>query len=310
MKNQRVLVTGGAGFIGSNLAEELAVENEVIILDDLSSGRMENIKAVIKKDNVEFAYGSITDLNLLQKIAADIDYVFHQAALPSVPMSIKDPISNNNVNISGTLNVLIAARDNEIKKVVFASSCAVYGDPEITPIAETAKLNPKSPYAVAKLAGEFYCGVFSELYNLPSASLRYFNVYGPRQNPKSEYAAVIPRFISNVQDERSPVIYGDGLQTRDFVFVKDVVRANILAAESREIGVFNIGCGGSITIAELASTIIDILGKSIEPLHEEPRDGDIRHSSSDISKAKSLGYEPKYSLKDGLRETIKCFEID
>jgi UDP-glucose 4-epimerase len=308
MKNQRVLVTGGAGFIGSNLAEELTRENEVIILDDLSTGRMENIKELIKKDNFEFIHGSITDLNLLRKISAEIDYVFHQAALPSVPGSIKDPISNNNVNINGTLNLLIAARDNHIKKVIYASSCAVYGDPDVTPITETAKLNPKSPYAVAKIAGEYYCGVFSELYNLPTVSLRYFNVYGPRQNSKSEYAAVIPKFISSVLADRPPVIYGDGLQTRDFVFVKDVVRANMLAAESRKTGVFNIGCGGSITIVELVSTIIHLLGKSIKPLHEEPREGDIRHSSADISKADSFGYEPAYSLKDGLRETIRWFE--
>ncbi len=307
MKNQRVLVTGGAGFIGSNLAEELAEQNEVVILDDLSTGRIENIKDLIKKDNVSFIQGSITDLDLLQKSFKDTDYVFHQAALPSVPESIKDPVSCNNININGTLNVLIAARDNHIKKVVYASSCAVYGDAAITPIFETAMLNPKSPYAVAKLAGEYYCAVFNEVYNLPTVSLRYFNVYGQRQNPDSEYAAVIPKFISNVLDGKPPVIYGDGLQTRDFVSVKDVVRANMLAAESGETGVFNIGGGTSITISELARMIIHLLGKNVEPRHEELREGDIRHSLADISKANSFGYEPAYSLEKGLKETIRWF---
>lgn len=308
MKNQRVLVTGGAGFIGSNLAEELAKENEVVILDNLSAGRIENIKELLKKDNVSFIHGSIIDLDLLQKSFKDIDYVFHLASLASVPGSIENPVSSNNVNINGTLNVLIAARDNQTKKVTFSSSCAVYGDAAITPIAENTVLNPTSPYAVTKLTGEYYCRVFAELYNLPAVSLRYFNVYGPRQNPDSEYAAVIPKFINKIMNGRPPIIYGDGLQTRDFVFVKDVVRANIMAAESRETGVFNIGYGASTTIAELASTIIESLDKDIEPLHEEPRDGDIRHSFADISKAKrAIGYEPIYSLEEGLKETIRWF---
>lgn len=307
MKNQRVLVTGGAGFIGSNLAEELTGENEVVILDDLSTGRMENIKELIKNDNVEFIRGSITNLNLLQRVLADIDYVFHLAAKPSVPESIKDPISNNNVNINGTLNILTAARDNNIEKLVYASSCAVYGDIEIVPIAETAALEPKSPYAVSKLTGEYYCSVFNQIYNLPTVSLRYFNVYGPRQNPNSEYAAVVSKFINNVLNGRPPVIYGDGLQTRDFVYVKDVVRANILAAEENETGVFNIGTGANTTIIELARTIVTLLGKDLEPLHEMPRAGDIKHSSADISKANSFGYEPTYSLEEGLRETISHF---
>jgi UDP-glucose 4-epimerase len=309
MKNQRVQVTGGAGFIGSNLAEELAKENEVVILDDLSTGRMENIKELVEMANVKFIRGSITDLHFLQKNFSNIDYVFHLAAMPGVPESIKDPISSNNVNINGTLNVLVAARDNQIKKVIYASSCAVYGDTTIVPTAETASFNPKSPYAVAKLAGEYYCSTFSEVYDLPTTSLRYFNVYGPRQNPDSEYAAVVPKFIRNVLDGRPPIIYGDGLQTRDFVFVKDVVRANLMAAESRETGVFNIGYGASTTIAELAGTIIESLDKNIEPLYEEPREGDIRHSFADISKARSaIGYEPSYSLEKGLKETIRWYQ--
>lgn len=305
MKNQRVLITGGAGFIGSNLARQLAPENEIVILDDLSTGRMENIKELLKNENVRFIRESITDLEQLQESFKDIDYVFHQAALASVPGSIKDPVASNNVNISGTLNVLAVARDNRVKKVVFASSCAIYGEPKVMPVAETAPPNPKSPYAVTKLACEYYCGVFSEIYGLPTASLRYFNVYGPRQNPDSEYAAVIPKFISKVISGKPPVIFGDGSQTRDFVSVKDVVKANILAAESEEIGVFNIGSGSSVTIAELAGMIVTLLGKNLRPLHEAPREGDIKDSVADITKARAIGYEPGYSLEDGLEETIE-----
>jgi UDP-glucose 4-epimerase len=307
MKDQRVIVTGGAGFIGSNLARKMALENGVVILDDLSTGRMENIKELLKKENVWFIRGSITNLNLLQKSFENIDYVFHQAALASVPGSIEDPVANNNVNINGTLNVLTAARDNQVKKVVFASSCAVYGDPEIMPISEAVQLNPKSPYAVSKLASEYYCNVFSEVYDLPTVSLRYFNVYGPQQDPESEYSAAIPKFISRVMNGRPPVIYGDGLQTRDFVFVKDVVRANILAAESKDEGVFNIGSGVSINVAGLAEAIIDLFGKDMKPLHEAPREGDIRNSFADISKARAIGYKARYSLEEGLRETVEWF---
>jgi UDP-glucose 4-epimerase len=308
MKYQKVLVTGGAGFIGSNLARELALENEVVILDDLSTGRMENIKDLLKMENFRFVRGSITDLELLQGCFKDIDYVFHQAAFVSVPRSIDDPVASNNININGTLNVLIAARDNNVKKVIFASSCAVYGDPEVMPVAETTQINPKSPYAVTKLACEYYCRVFTEVYDLPTVSLRYFNVYGPRQSPESDYAAVIPKFINRLMNGKPPVIYGDGLQTRDFVFVKDVVRANILAAESEENGVFNVGSGASTTVAELAGTIIDLLGRDMKPLHEAPREGDIRDSAADISKAKSIGYEAGYSLEEGLGETVGWFK--
>lgn len=313
MKNQRVIVTGGAGFIGSNLAEELSMDNEVVILDDLSTGRMENIKEILKKKNVTFIGGSIIDLELLQKSFMDIDYVFHQAGMISVPESIKDPILNNRININGTLNVLIASRDNHIKKVVCASSCAVYGDTTIMPIAETTELNPKSPYAVAKLATEYYCGIFNDIYNLPTVALRYFNVYGPKQNPDSEYAAVIPKFINRVITGMPPIIYGDGLQTRDFIFVKDVVRANIMAAESWT-GTFNIGSGVDITIEKLAELIIKVIYTNIsldknqnvplEHLHEASREGEIRHSLSDIGMARYFGYKPIYSLEEGLKDTI------
>ena len=307
MKNQKVLITGGAGFIGSNLAEELALENEVVVLDDLSTGKGENIKKLTGKDNFKFIRGSITDLELLQKISEGIDYVFHLAAKPSVPERIKDPISSNEVNINGTLNLLIAARDHDVRKVVYSSSCAVYGDANAMPVSEMAAVCPKSPYAVAKLTGEYYGRVFTEIYDIPVASLRYFNVYGPRQDPNSEYAAVVPKFISKVMGDTPPVIYGDGLQTRDFVFVRDVVRANILASKTGVTGEFNIGGGNGITILELADKINDLWGKDIKPFHEGQREGEIKHSWADISKARSFGYEPAYSLKDGLRETIRWY---
>ncbi len=304
MKNKKILITGGAGFIGSNLAEELAVDNEVVILDDLSSGRMENIKELLENYNVRFIKGSITDLGLLQRSFIDVDYVFHQAAIPGVPASIVDPAASNSVNVNGTLNVLMAARDNEVKKVVYASSCAVYGDAAVTPIDETTPLAPKSPYAVTKLTGEYYCNVFNEVHALPAVSLRYFNVYGPRQNPSSEYAAVIPKFITKALAEEPLVIYGDGLQTRDFVFVRDVVKANIMAAESRETGIFNIGSGKSVAVNELASVIMKLCGKNLEMAHAEPREGDIRHSQASVERARRINYRPEYSLEDGLKETI------
>jgi UDP-glucose 4-epimerase len=308
MKDQRVLVTGGAGFIGSHLAGELAKENDVIIIDDLSTGSLENIGDLIEKENVNFIKGSITDYDLLKKSFKDMDFVFHLAALASVPESIKNPIASNSVNINGTLNVLMAARDNMVKKVIFTSSCAVYGDTEVMPVPETSPLNPKSPYAVAKLTGEYYCNVFKDIFNLPVISLRYFNVYGPRQNPISEYAAVVPKFIINVMKDKPPIIFGDGLQTRDFVFVKDVVRANILAAQRKESGGFNIGSGISTSIVGLAETIIRVFGKDIEPVHKEARDGEIRNSRADISKAHAIGYKPEYSLEEGLKETIRAFD--
>jgi len=311
---KKVVVTGGAGFIGSHLAEELRERgHSVIIIDNLSTGRKENIASLINSTNsitpqtqgVEFIQGSTTNLTLLQEIFKDVQYVFHQAAIASVPQSLEDPLTSNQANLTGTLNVLLAARDNGAKKVIYASSCAVYGDSPVSPKREDMLPAPLSPYAVAKLAGEYYCQVFQEVYGLPTACLRYFNVFGPRQDPGSQYAAVIPKFISRVSEGNSPVVFGDGEQTRDFVFVRDVVEANILIAEGDATGVFNIGRGESVSINQLAELIIGLVGNSVEPIHEEPRPGDIRHSLADISKAKSFGYEPKYSLEEGLVETIE-----
>ena len=307
MKNKRVAITGGAGFIGSNLAHELATDNTVIIIDDLSTGRIENIAGLTDKENVTFIQASILDLHLLVGVFNGVDFVFHQAAIPSVPRSIEEPLSTNEVNITGTLNVLIAARDNNIKKVIFASSSSVYGNTPTLPKIEDMTPNPQSPYALTKLVGEYYCHIFHEIYHLPTICLRYFNIYGPRQNPNSQYAAVIPRFISMVSQGKSPTIYGDGDQTRDFTFIRDAIRANIIAAESNATGIFNVGTGGNTTINGLAEAIIKSMSKNLQPIYQEPRAGDIRDSLADISKARAIGYEPQYSLEDGLRESIRGF---
>jgi len=306
---KKVVVTGGAGFIGSHLAEEVARRGyHVIILDDLSTGKVENIEDLLGKDNVEFIKGSITELPLLRELFHAIDYVFHQAAIPSVPRSIENPQASHDVNVSGTLNVLLTARENSVKKVIFASSSSVYGDIPTLPKREDMVPQPLSPYAVTKLAGECYCQVFHQVYGLPTVCLRYFNVYGPRQDPNSQYAAVIPSFIKRALEGNPPIIFGDGEQTRDFTFVKDTVEASILAAESDARGLFNIAQGERITINELARLVISIVGKNMEPVHQEPRPGDIRHSLADISRARAFGYEPRCSLKEGLRETIRSFQ--
>jgi UDP-glucose 4-epimerase len=304
---KRVVVTGGAGFIGSNLVAELTKDNEVIVIDDFSTGDLKNIKDLVDNKKIDFIKGSITDLALLQKTCKNVDYVFHEAAIASVTQSIKDPLAINNVNINGTLNVLVAARDNYVKKVVFASSCAIYGNPLKRPIKESAIPDPLTPYALSKLVGEYYCQVFNKIYNLSTVSLRYFNVYGLHQDPAGDYAAVIPKFINQIFDSRPPPIYGDGKQTRDFIFVADVVRANILAVERDVTGVFNIASGRQTSINDLANGIIEIAEKNIKPVYHAPRPGDIKYSLADISKIKNHGYEPKITLEEGLRTTFEWF---
>ena len=309
MKNKCIIVTGGAGFIGSNLVRALEKYNTVKVIDNLSTGYLKNIKDLINNTQIEFIKGNITNLNFLQKTFKDVDYVFHLAAIPSVPRSIINPIKSNHANINGTLNVLIAAKDNNVKKVIYSSSSSVYGDTPTLPKKEDMKPCPLSPYAVSKLTSEYYCQVFTEVYYLPTICLRYFNVYGPHQDKKSEYAAVIPKFITSVLNNNSPVIFGNGKQTRDFTFVKDAVNANILAAKSKETGVFNIAYGKRISINKLAKSIMNIIGKQIKPKYTTPRSGDIRHSLADISKAKrKLEYIPKIEIKEGLEETITWFQ--
>lgn len=306
MSTKKVIVTGGAGFIGSNLVDELSKQHSVTVVDDLSTGKMENI-AHLK--NIDFILGSITDLGLLKRAFEGAEYVFHLAALPSVQRSVDDPLASNAANIDGTLNVLLAARDCGVKKVIYASSSAVYGDEPTLPKREDMMPGPMSPYAVGKITGEYYARVFSELYGLRTVCLRYFNVYGPRQDPASEYSAVIPIFISRILAGKAPVIFGDGNQTRDFAFVRDVVRANILSMEQEQAeGVFNIACGKRTSLNHLAGIIMEILGLEAELIHEKPRPGDIQDSLADISAARNeLGYEPEYDLMSGLKETVDWF---
>ncbi len=307
---KKVVVTGGAGFIGSHLVEELARQGyHVIILDDLSTGRMENIELVLKKENVDFIPGSITDLALLQGLFRGVEYVFHQAALSSVPRSIDDPLAANEVNIGGTLNVLVAARENGVGKVVFASSSSVYGGALALAQSEDMPPNPLSPYAVTKLAGEYYCNIFRQIYGLSTVCLRYFNVYGSRQDPGSQYAAAIPAFMARISQNLPPLVFGDGEQSRDLTFVQDVVRANILAAANNAEGVYNIGSGKNVTINQLAKAILSLAQKDLPLIHEAPRPGDPRYTLADISKARGFGYEPEWTLEDGLRETIKGLKL-
>ena len=305
MKNKKVVVTGGLGFIGSNLVERLIADNEVTIIDDQSTGKSANIEH-LDPVNLNLINASITDLDLTE-VFKDHDYVFHQAALPSVPRSIKDPKRSNEVNITGTLNVLIAARDSGIKKVIYASSSSVYGDTPTLPKSEDMPVNPLSPYAITKATGELYCKVFGDIYGLQTVSLRYFNVFGPRQDPTSQYSAVIPKFIKAILNDESPIIYGDGEQSRDFSYIRHVVDANIQACESDKTGIFNIACGRRITIKELVDMINEITGKDITPTYVESRPGDIKHSLADISKAKAFGYDPKSDFRQELEETIRWF---
>jgi len=305
----KYIVTGGAGFIGSHIVEELAQQHEVVIFDNLFSGKMENIQPFLKKKNVTFVEGSITDLSLLKKIFEGADGIFHEGAIASVPRSIANPLATNEANVTGTLNVLIAARDCGVRKVLFASSSSVYGNTPTLPKREDMTPNPLSPYAVSKLTGEHYLKVFSEVYGLNTLSLRYFNVFGPRQDPKSEYAAVIPRFITKILRQGSPTIYGDGGQTRDFTYVKDVVQANIRAMESDAQGVFNVAYCKRIDLNELASLIMEITGIIVPLVYEPPRTGDVRDSLADIRRAQeAFGYAPEYTVKTGLKETMRWYQ--
>lgn len=305
----KYIVTGGAGFIGSHIAEYLSRNgHEVIIFDNLFTGKKQNIQHLLERKAVTFVEGSVTDIQVLKKIASSVDGIFHEGAIVSVPRSLKNPLATNEANVQGTLNVLLAAHDCGVKKVVFASSSSVYGDTPVLPKQEDMKPRPISPYAVSKLAGEYYCRVFSSAYNLPTVCLRYFNVFGPRQDPFSEYAAVIPKFITRILNDQPPLIYGDGKQSRDFTFVQDVVQANIHAMERDTEGIFNIAYGERHTLNELASTIMELTAKRMAPVYEPVRQGDILHSLADITAARSqLGYSPEYTFKSGLEETVSWF---
>ncbi len=306
----KYLVTGGAGFIGSHLARELVrLEHEVVVLDNLSTGKMENIQDFLEK--IRFVKGSITDLDTVMDCCQGVDCVFHQAALPSVPRSVQDPIKSDEHNIGGTLRVFWAAHQSGVRRVVYAASSSIYGNTKELPKHEGMQPNPMSPYAVNKRVSELYGSVFNNLYGLSTVGLRYFNVFGPRQDPESQYAAVVPKFITLFIDKKAPVIHGDGLQSRDFTYIDNVVEANLAACSAREEAggrSYNIALGGRITVLDLCLKIRDQLGSDIEPVHEETRAGDVRHSQADVSLAREyLGYQGKVDLDEGLRRTVQWY---
>jgi len=301
------LVTGAAGFIGSNSVEELVRRGESVrALDDLSTGYLHNIEAFQGK--IEFLQGSVADEELLAEAMRGVDYVLHQAAIPSVPRSVEEPMRSHEANATGTLKVLIAARDAGVKRLVFASSSSVYGESPTMPKREDMPTQPLSPYAVNKLAGEEYCKVFHRVYGLPTVALRYFNVFGPRQDPTSAYAAAIAAFASAMLAGQRPTVYGDGHQTRDFTFVSNVVDANLLACKTDAANgqALNIACGERISLLDLIAELNFLLGTNLEPIIAPERKGDVRHSLADITPAREkLGYEPKVGLREGLKRTVE-----
>jgi len=344
------LVTGGGGFIGSNIVEELLKRGKKVrILDNFSTGKRENIKKLRdkietfnvedenlaanneksklkgknrgeepgsekvsnnKNNHLEVVEGDIRSYHIVREAVEGVDFILHQAALPSVPRSVKDPITSNEVNVVGTLNILNAAKEAKVKRIVYASSSSVYGDLEVLPKTEDMLPRPLSPYAVSKLAGEKYCQVFTNLYDLETVAFRYFNVFGPNQDPNSQYSAVIPKFINLIKQGKSPVIYGDGEQSRDFTYVKNVVDANLLACgdcrENLSGEVFNIAYGKRVTVNELVQRINQVLKTNVQPVYLDPRPGDVKHSLANIGKARQfLLYEPKIEFEQGLRYTIE-----
>ena len=306
------LVTGGAGFIGSNLVEALLERGHTVtVLDNFSTGRRENLATF--RDRINLVEGDISVLDDARRAVEGVEVVLHQAAIPSVPRSIEDPISSNEANVLGTLNVLVAARDAGVRRVVYASSSSVYGDQAVNhPKVETMTPQPISPYAVGKLAGEYYCQVFHAVYGLETVALRYFNVFGPRQDPGSAYAAVIPLFVSALLRGEPPTVHGDGEQTRDFTFIGNVVAGNLLAAEApaeQAAGrVFNLAAGQRTSLNELVSYLQEILDCQVQPVHTDPRPGDIKHSWADVDRARAhLGYEPQVGFLEGLRRTVAWY---
>ncbi len=307
--NMKILITGGAGFIGSHIADSLLEEgHRVVVIDNLSTGNLENIKHLFLNPKFKFVNGDITNIDTCRTVCEDIDKICHQAALGSVPRSINDPLSSHNNNVNGFLNILIVAKENNIKRVVYASSSSVYGDSDILPKQEDNIGNQLSPYAVTKYVNELYANVFTKSYGLECIGLRYFNVFGPRQNPNGEYAAVIPKFINLMKNKQSPIIYGT-THTRDFTYVANVVNANKLALFTDNKNcfgdIFNIGTGGNIGINELFNKINDILHLNIKYIQAQERSGDILHSFANISKAKEyLLYDPICDFDTGLKITI------
>ena len=311
----RSLVTGGGGFIGSHIVERLLSEgHDVRVVDNFSSGRRENLEfpaSTSRWGRLEVLPGDITDTDLLPRAVKDVDHIFHQAAIPSVPRSVADPAASNHANVTGTLNLLIAARDARVKRFIYASSSSVYGDSVALPKVETMPPNPLSPYAISKLAGELYAQAFYRLYGLPTIGLRYFNIFGPRQDPASEYAAVVPRFITAIATGERPTIFGDGMQTRDFTYIDNAVEANLRAmtcGEGAFGGSYNVACGQRYSLLDLMSALNQILEAKVEPILSQPRAGDVKHSMADISAAAAkLGYHPGVAFTEGLGRTAAWF---
>ena len=305
----RVLVTGGAGFIGSALVHRFVELGEPVrVVDNFSTGFRHNMDDVL--DRIELVEGDLAEMSTAEAAVRDVEFVLHEAAIPSVQRSVDDPVSSNRANVTATLNLLVAARNADVKRFVYASSSSAYGDTEVLPKVETMPENPISPYALTKLTGEKYCVVFHRIYGLSTVCLRYFNVFGPRQNPHSPYSAVISRFIDMALDGRRPTVYGDGGQSRDFTYIDNVVDANLLACKVEAVDgmVFNVGTGERHTLNELLRSLSIILEQKLEAVYMERRAGDVQHSQADISKARRfLGYEPKVSFEEGLRRTVDWF---
>ena len=306
---EKFLVTGGAGFIGSNIAAKLvSQECFVRVIDNLLTGKKNNLAAVSNK--IEFIEADMGDEAAARAAMKDIDVVLHQGALPSVPRSVDDPAATHKHCVDATFTLLLAARDAGVKRFVFAASSSVYGDTPTLPKVETMLPRPLSPYAAAKLVGEYYAKVFSDVFGLETISLRYFNIFGPNQDPTSQYAAAIPAFVTAILKDQPPTIYGDGVQSRDFTYVDNVVEANLLAARAKQTAgqVINIACGRAVTVNEIIDMINTSLGKSVKPIYTDPRSGDVKHSLADITAAKKLiGYKPIIQFKDGLKLAIDWY---
>ncbi len=309
MPKRTYLVTGGAGFIGGHICERLVRDGHgVRVLDDFSSGKESNLDSF--RAEVDLVRGDIRDARLVGEAMKGVDIVFHEAALGSVPRSVADPLTTHEVNMTGTLNVLLAAREAGVKRVVYASSSSVYGETPVLPKREEMTPQPLSPYAISKLVGEHYATVFKHVYGFEVVALRYFNIFGPRQDPESQYAAVIPKFVTALLNGKAPVVYGDGLQSRDFTYVDNVVEANLLASEADGAAgqAFNIACGGRYTLLDLLARLKIILGSDIEPVHEAGRAGDVRDSQASIEAAQRvLGYRVSVDFDEGLRRTAEWY---
>ncbi|MEE9162584.1 MAG: SDR family oxidoreductase [Candidatus Neomarinimicrobiota bacterium] len=306
----KYLVTGGAGFIGSNIVVRLVERGDgVRVLDNFSTGRRGNLEGL--ENELEVIEGDMRSYHIVREAVDGVDYVLHQGALPSVPRSIRDPITSMEVNVNGTLHILDAAVSAGVKRVIYASSSSIYGNSMSLPKSEDMKPDPKSPYATSKLAGEHYCRVFTEIYGLETVCLRYFNVFGPHQDPTSQYSAVIPKFIRSLQERTQPTIYGDGTQSRDFTYVANIVAANLLACTAPDITgeTLNIACGQRHTLLDLVAALNEIMGTDIEPLFAEPRQGDVLHSHASIEKAQAkLGYATDVDFPEGLARTVAYYE--